>query len=131
MVLLLLLHVTASFLCVPTALDVDGCRFAAEAVEQYSPRAALWCAVPLLQVIAAGCPINHYSGTKGGGCTPLVLAASKGQTKVAKALLAAGADPDLPDKASGQTPLHYAASNGNSNVLEELLSEWLFCYNNI
>jgi ankyrin repeat protein len=39
-------------------------------------------------------------------------------------LLAAGADPDLPDKASGQTPLHYAASNGNSNVLEELLSKW-------
>jgi hypothetical protein len=42
----------------------------------------LCCAVLLLQVIAAGCPINHYSGTKGGGCTPLVLAASKGQTKV-------------------------------------------------
>jgi hypothetical protein len=35
-----------------------------------------------MQVIAAGCPINSYNGVKGSGCTPLVLAASKGQTKV-------------------------------------------------
>jgi hypothetical protein len=46
-------------------------------------------------------------------------------TQVARALLAAGADPDLPDRASGQTPLHYAASNGHMTILEELLSEWL------
>lgn len=44
--------------------------------------------------------------------------------QVAKALLAAGADPDLPDKVSGQTPLHYAASNGYTTILEELLSKW-------
>lgn len=162
-------------------------------------------------MIKAGCPVNWYNGTKGNGCTPLVLAASKGQLKVGvvvavvvvawyssrrpvatfpagcgrcqlkaihsrphpatlvhpcslpviaacrcrcvmctthkptnthhntptpttptpllnhqvvRALLAAGADPDLPDKASGQTPLHYAASNGHMNIIEDLLSEW-------
>lgn len=38
-----------------------------------------WC-VP--QVIAAGCPLNAYNGTKGNGCTPLVLSACRGQLKV-------------------------------------------------
>jgi len=45
--------------------------------------------------------------------------------QVTRALLAAGADPDLPDKVSGQTPLHYAASGGYNLIMEELLSRWL------
>jgi hypothetical protein len=36
----------------------------------------------MLQLIDAGCPLNTYNGAKGAGCTPLTLAASKGQTKV-------------------------------------------------
>jgi hypothetical protein len=40
------------------------------------------CCLSTCQVIAAGCPVNCYNGTKGSGCTPLVLASSKGQVKV-------------------------------------------------
>lgn len=43
--------------------------------------------------------------------------------QVARTLLAAGADPDLPDKTSGQTPLHYAALYGYTGVMEDLLSK--------
>jgi hypothetical protein len=39
-------------------------------------------AVVYQQVVDAGCPLNPYNGVKGGGCTPLVLASSRGNTKV-------------------------------------------------
>ena len=42
-------------------------------------------------------------------------------------LVAAGADPDLPDKASAMTPLHYAASGGHMDALNALLGESARC----
>lgn len=51
------------------------------------------------------------------------LCALPSNMQVARALLVAGADPDLPDKSSGQTPLHYAASGGYTGIIEDLLSK--------
>lgn len=38
----------------------------------------------VLQVIAAGCPINTYNGMDGIGATPLVLAVDHCQSKVSR-----------------------------------------------
>lgn len=67
------------------------------------------------------CAVTHFCVAPSTHHTHAVLRTPS--TQVARALLAAGADPDLPDKASGQTPLHYAASNGHMTIMEELLSE--------
>lgn len=41
--------------------------------------------------------------------------------QVCKALIAAGADVDLPDKASAMTAVHYAAMGGHLEILEHLI----------
>jgi hypothetical protein len=48
--------------------------------------------------------------TQCSGYSPLVAAAKKGHVTAVKTLLAAGADPNLADKASGCTPMQAAAS---------------------
>ncbi|WIA18829.1 hypothetical protein OEZ85_003509 [Tetradesmus obliquus] len=81
-----------------------------------------WSEALVKQVVDAGCPLNPYNGVKGAGCTPLVLASSRGNTKVAAALVAAGADVDLPDKATAMTPLHYAAMGGHLAIIRSLVA---------
>jgi ankyrin repeat protein len=41
--------------------------------------------------------------------------------QVARALVAAGADVDLPDKASAMTPLHYGAMGGHLDIIDSLI----------
>jgi ankyrin repeat protein len=52
--------------------------------------------------------------------TPLGAAAFGGEATIVQALLAAGADPNIPDD-GGFTPLHIAAQDGNATVVELLL----------
>ncbi|MBJ6764459.1 ankyrin repeat domain-containing protein [Myxococcaceae bacterium JPH2] len=55
------------------------------------------------------------------GATALFLAAWTGKLKSVEALLARGANPDLPDS-GGNTPLHTAARNGHDDVVAALLA---------
>ncbi|HSR90054.1 MAG TPA: ankyrin repeat domain-containing protein [Gemmatimonadales bacterium] len=55
------------------------------------------------------------------GRRALQLAARRGQERVVKMLLAAGADPEAPDPNSGDPPLHAAAANGTLSVVRALL----------
>jgi hypothetical protein len=48
----------------------------------YAATNSNWTAELVQQIVDAGCPLNPYNGTKGSGCTPLVLASSRGNTKV-------------------------------------------------
>jgi hypothetical protein len=45
--------------------------------------------------------------------------------QVALALVAAGADVDLPDKSTAMTPLHYGAMGGHLDIIDSLIGEWL------
>lgn len=51
--------------------------------------------------------------------TPLMLAAIKGDTALARKLIARGAYVNMP----GWTPLHYAASGGHADIIQMLLDE--------
>ena len=53
--------------------------------------------------------------------TPLHLTAEKNHLSTAEALLAQGADPNLPDR-EGFTPLHFAAHYGHLEMVEKLLA---------
>ncbi|KAJ4448717.1 hypothetical protein ANN_00108 [Periplaneta americana] len=55
-------------------------------------------------------------------CTPLWLAASVGRQDACRALLAAGARPDMKDEPYGGTALHMAAWHGHPAVCELLLA---------
>eukprot|EP00775_Hariotina_reticulata_P004228 gene4228-4477_t len=118
--------ISKQLLLVPTLLDFDA-RAGVVAnnfddVElHYAAANSGWTGELVHQVIKAGCPLNSYNGTKGSGCTPLVLAASKNNIKVVRALVAAGADLDLPDKTTSMTALHYAASGGYMEIVEALI----------
>ncbi|XP_069675894.1 26S proteasome non-ATPase regulatory subunit 10-like [Periplaneta americana] len=57
-----------------------------------------------------------------GGRTPLWLAASNDRQDACRALLAAGARPDVKQRSSGSTALHVAAANGHRAVCELLLA---------
>lgn len=58
------------------------------------------------------------------GAFMLHTAAWHGQTALVCYLLAAGADPDLPDSCVLlQTPLHYAARAGRAEVIDQLIAE--------
>jgi hypothetical protein len=46
--------------------------------------------------------------------------------QVARALVAAGADVDLPDKSTAMTPLHYGAMGGHLDIIDSLIGE--ICY---
>jgi hypothetical protein len=41
--------------------------------------------------------------------------------QVAKALIAAGAEVDLPDKSTAMTPLHYGAMGGHLDIIDSLI----------
>jgi ankyrin repeat protein len=48
--------------------------------------------------------------------------------QVAKALVAAGADVDLPDKSTAMTPLHYGAMGGHLDIIDSLIGAMcLYC----
>ena len=55
------------------------------------------------------------------GWTPLLMAAQRGQTAAASALLELGAEPDSRDPQGGWTPLMYAVANGDKAMAELLL----------
>jgi len=61
---------------------------------------------------------DNYSGSLGSS-TPLMAAAYEGRTLVVKALLQAGADPNLKNK-SGWTALTYAEKGGNDKIVSIL-----------
>jgi len=54
------------------------------------------------------------------GCTPLFIAAAKGDAAVTELLIAARCNVDLQDK-DGCTPLHLAAHNGHATVTKQLI----------
>jgi len=56
------------------------------------------------------------------GWTPLLMAAQRGQTAAASALLELGAEPDSRDPQGGWTPLMYAVANGDKAMAELLLA---------
>ena len=69
-------------------------------------------------LIAAGAPLNAQSDE---GWTPLMIAASRGHTEVAKLLLAAKADLNLVNPQSQRTALDYAMRDGHPDIAELLL----------
>ncbi len=74
-------------------------------------------AVELL--IRHGADVNQVTGI--GGMTPLHMAARRGSTEVAEALLDAGADIEARDK-GGETPLRRAVNCGKEGMVRLLLS---------
>lgn len=68
------------------------------------------------ELISKWANVNAQSG----GATPLFVAAQKNRTDIAKALLKAGADPNI-KAANGTTPLIMAARNGNAELVKALL----------
>ncbi len=69
------------------------------------------------RLIAAGAPVNGRLAASDNGMTPLTVAAALGRADSAKALLAAGADVNLPD-GLGSTPLHKACYPATGKDLE-------------
>ncbi|HYO84151.1 MAG TPA: ankyrin repeat domain-containing protein [Bryobacteraceae bacterium] len=55
------------------------------------------------------------------GSTPLIFATHRGYTKIVDALLGAGADVNLRERASNTTPLHWAAEAGHPQIARRLL----------
>jgi ankyrin repeat protein len=66
-----------------------------------------------------GADVNRTTGV--GGMTPLHMAARRGTTRVAEALLEAGADIEAQDK-NGETPLRRAVNCGQERMVRMLLS---------
>ncbi|ETO30508.1 hypothetical protein RFI_06610 [Reticulomyxa filosa] len=56
------------------------------------------------------------------GCTPLWIAASRGNFGCIKHLIHYGADLNKPDRSQGATPLFVAAQNGNKEAVDLLLA---------
>jgi truncated hemoglobin YjbI len=69
-------------------------------------------------LIDAGADVNARSGV--GGQTPLHMAARRGNVRIARTLLDAGADLEAQDK-QGETPLRRAVNCGHENVVRLLL----------
>lgn len=69
--------------------------------------------------IMAGADVNHKSCKL--GCTPLMIAAFKGDAELVNQLLQAGADADIADK-QGNTAVVIAENNGHTNVVEVFLN---------
>src|SRR5260370_32925850 len=69
------------------------------------------------------CLIEHVdpNGHDAQGRTPLLIAMSQQDWKIAQRLIGAGALVDLPDK-NGLTPLMAAAMHGNLEIFRELLA---------
>ncbi|MBZ8182457.1 ankyrin repeat domain-containing protein [Oscillatoria salina] len=55
------------------------------------------------------------------GFTPLIIAVQEKETQIAKLLLEAGANPNLPEEDTGGTPLIYAAKTGSLEIINLLL----------
>ncbi|HEY3837661.1 MAG TPA: ankyrin repeat domain-containing protein [Bryobacteraceae bacterium] len=73
-------------------------------------------------LVRAGAQVNSSSGAK--ACTPLHLAARRGNTEIAEALIDCGADMNLRDK-SGDTPLRRAQNCRKTAVASLLASRAL------
>ncbi|XP_078461534.1 cyclin-dependent kinase inhibitor 2A-like [Lampetra planeri] len=87
-----------------------------EPIEELSKAAALGRTVEVELLLARGVNPN---GTNSCGRTPIQVM-MMGSTPVARALLAAGADPNVRDAVLGLTPAHDAAREGFVAVLAEL-----------
>ena len=70
-------------------------------------------------LIAHGANVNQVTGV--GGMTPLHMSARRGTTRIAEALLNAGADIEARDK-NGETPLRRAVNCGQERMVRLLLS---------
>jgi hypothetical protein len=91
--------------------DAGGLTLLGAAAGQ-SPAAARW-------LIDHGADVNVFSQS---GLTPLMEAASRGQTEVVKLLLAAKADVNLRSAAHDATALTFAVNNGHSDIANLLRS---------
>ncbi|MES2940851.1 MAG: ankyrin repeat domain-containing protein [Pseudomonadota bacterium] len=82
---------------------------------------ALWIAVtepaPKVANTLIGWPKTNVDWRNAKDESPLMLACLKGETEMAKRLVARGADVNK----TGWTPLHYAATNGHVAIMELLL----------
>lgn len=67
-------------------------------------------------------PKSNIDARNKEGETPLMMAALKGHTEMAKALVAKGADVNK----TGWTPLHYAATGGHLDIMSLLLEHHAF-----
>jgi|SRR5579862_1429239 len=70
-------------------------------------------------LIKHGADVNQVTGV--GGMTPLHMSARRGTTRIAEALLDAGADIEAKDK-GGETPLRRAVNCGQEQMVRLLLS---------
>jgi ankyrin repeat protein len=73
----------------------------------------------LALLIAHGADVNQVTGV--GGMTPLHMSARRGTTRIAEALLDAGAEIEARDK-NGETPLRRAVNCNQESVVSLLLS---------
>jgi ankyrin repeat protein len=75
-------------------------------------------------MIAAGVALGLEPGARDAtGQTPLYCACEKGHVGAARALLAAGADPNVPDAGdNGVTPLRRAAACGHVSIIQLLVT---------
>jgi ankyrin repeat protein len=70
-------------------------------------------------LVKAGAPVNSTSRNE-LKAAPLQSAAAAGHEKIARMLLANGADPNIREQ-GGYTPLHAAAQNGDQTMIRTLL----------
>lgn len=75
------------------------------------------CQTAACKLIQAGANVNVIDWD---GCTPLFIAASRGDEKVVEALIVGGATLDVSNN-SGQTPLHIAVENRQKHVAQLLI----------
>lgn len=71
-------------------------------------------------LLAEGADVNHVAGARGLSLTPLHLAAIGGDVAVVRALMAAGARPDV-QGVTGATPMVWAAFEGQHDAVIALL----------
>jgi hypothetical protein len=94
----------------PNALDPEGRSGLIRALQDDSVRVA---------EVLVDWPKTDINAANLEGETPLMLAAIKGDTALARKLIQRGAYINMP----GWTPLHYAASGGHVDILQMLLDQ--------
>lgn len=107
---------TASFDASRDALTQVPCR-------RHHKTALTWAAArgkhEVVRVLVAFLAEEELEGEGGGGTTPLVAAATAGDTRSVRLLLAAGADPNR-ESGFGSTPLAAAAREGHTDTAAAL-----------
>ncbi len=82
------------------------------------------CRIDILKaLIGAGADVNlasqHRRPNRQTNVTPISNAASDGHTEAIRALILAGADPNIPCAPSGFTAIHFATADGHAEAIED------------